>query len=263
MRGWAPVAMAVWMVLGDVGRAQTAEAPARGPDQGRRVSVPGIEVLPTAGVPFSAVDRIAWTRPLAGGGSTTSYLEANVARDSEGRLYRERHHFGVAGASAGSTLVESLVYDPVSGTKTSCLYKAHRCSITSYHPQREPDAMRVRPVEGGLRSVTRETLGNKEMSGLPVVGTRETTRLQPGAASNDQTLSVVREFWYCPELKVNLSVTRKDPREGTQVIEMTILSRAAPDPAVFAVPAGFAVRDERRPDAAEGIVSSAASERVR
>ena len=248
MRGLAPLAVAMWMAFGVGMRGQTGtmSGRGRGPDAGMTSKVEGIETLPIPGLPFSATDKIAWTRPLEGGGSTTTYLEANVARDSQGRMYRESHRFAVAGASAESTMLASYVYDPVNRSKTSCWYKTRSCTITSYHPHPQRGIVSVGASEDGLRSVTRENLGTKELGGLPVVGTRETTILQPGAVGNDQTLSTSREFWYSAELKTNLAVTRKDPREGTQVIQMTVLSRADPDPTVFAVPAGFAVRDARR-----------------
>ena len=64
---------------------------------------------------------------------------------------------------------------------------------------------------------------------------------------NDQAITSSREFWYSPDLKTNLAVTRKDPREGTAVIHVTIFSRAEPDPAIFAIPPGFTVQDDRHP----------------
>ena len=253
MRGLAPLAVAAWMVFGMGMGAQTGTVSGRGPDAGMTSRVEGVETLPIPGLPFSATDRIVWTRPLEGGGTTTTYLEANVARDSQGRMYRERHRFGVEGASGASTMLESFVYDPVSGTKTSCVYRTRRCAVTSYHPRPQHEIVSVGASDDGLRRRTRENLGTKEIGGLPVMGTRETTTIEPGAVGNDQTLTTSREFWYSAELKTNLAVTRKDPREGTQVIQMTVLSRADPDPAVFAVPAGFAVRDVRRSAAtAEG-----------
>jgi hypothetical protein len=54
-----------------------------------------------------------------------------------------------------------------------------------------------------------------------------------------------REFWYSPDLKTNLAVTRKDPRVGTQAITLIILSRSDPDPSVFTVPTGYRVQDDR------------------
>jgi hypothetical protein len=45
---------------------------------------------------------------------------------------------------------------------------------------------------------------------------------------------------------VNLSVTRKDPRQGTVVIHVLDLSRSEPDPSLFQVPANFTVQDHRQ-----------------
>jgi hypothetical protein len=56
---------------------------------------------------------------------------------------------------------------------------------------------------------------------------------------NSQPLISTREFWYSPELQVNLAITRKDPREGTQVILVDDLSRGDPDRALFQIPPGF------------------------
>ncbi|AXC14647.1 hypothetical protein ACPOL_5399 [Acidisarcina polymorpha] len=49
---------------------------------------------------------------------------------------------------------------------------------------------------------------------------------------------------------MNVSVTRKDPQEGTQVIHLRDLSRSEPDPAVFETPANFTMHDLRQPSQA-------------
>jgi hypothetical protein len=46
--------------------------------------------------------------------SITTYLDAKAIRDSQGRLYRERHRFGPANVDPESTLIEFLIDDPVS-----------------------------------------------------------------------------------------------------------------------------------------------------
>lgn len=81
---------------------------------------------------------------------------------------------------------------------------------------------------------------------VEVLGTRETTTIQAGVVGNSQPLVTTREFWYSPDLRVILAVTRKDPREGTRVIRGVDLSCSEPDPAMFQVPAGFVVPDLRR-----------------
>lgn len=80
------------------------------------------------------------------------------------------------------------------------------------------------------------------IGGLNVVGTRETISINAGVVGNSQPLVSTREFWYSPDLQVNLAITRKDPREGTQVIRVGDSTRAEPDPSLFKVPAGFVVQ---------------------
>src|SRR5580692_12981550 len=73
--------------------AQESSEPSRGPDGGTRVHVDGIQVLPVTGKPFSGRDSIEWTRTLEDGSVVTTRLTALVARDSQGRIRRERANF--------------------------------------------------------------------------------------------------------------------------------------------------------------------------
>src|SRR5580658_2098137 len=73
--------------------AQEASEPTRGPDGHTSYHVAGIEVLPIAGKPFFGKDSIEWTRKLEDGSTVTTQLYAIVARDSQGRIYRERRSF--------------------------------------------------------------------------------------------------------------------------------------------------------------------------
>jgi len=82
---------------------------------------------------------------------------------------------------------------------------------------------------------------------LSVSGSRETVTINPGAMGNEQALVTTREFWYSPEIQTNLLTTRKDPREGTQVIRLSEISRSEPNASLFQVPEGFTVQDDRAP----------------
>ena len=75
--------------------------------------------------------------------------------------------------------------------------------------------------------------------------TIETRTLNPGAIGNDRPISIVKEFWYSPQLGINLSVKRMDPRHATEIFNVTDLSLAEPDPKYFVVPAGFSTVDHR------------------
>ena len=70
-----------------------AQEPLRGPDGGTSTRVSGVELLAVRGLPFSARTTTEWTRTLPNGSTITTRLEANLARDSRGRIYRERRTF--------------------------------------------------------------------------------------------------------------------------------------------------------------------------
>ncbi len=224
---------------------ETATELSRGPDRGTQFRVHGIQLLPATGRPFSGRDNIEWTRNLEDGSTVKTHLYAAVARDSQGRIYREHRTFIPINTNEQSRSIDLVLLDPVAHTRTTCVFANHRCAITGYHAS----ASYVLPPDGllaeGTRYLSRENLGPGVVDDVSVVGTRETLYISAGAVGNSQPLVNVREFWYSPDLQINLSVTRKDPKIGTQVLQIVDLSRAEPDPAIFKVPARFAIQDLR------------------
>lgn len=231
--------------------AQESEEPSRGPDGGTRVHVTGIQILPVTSKPFSGVDSVDWTRNLEDGTVVATHLDAKLARDSQGRIYRERVPFAPANSNEPSRAREIILLDPISHTRTNCLVAARHCTVTGYSAPASFSPMPAGSFDKGKRNLTRESLGADVIDGLNVVGTRETLTINAGVVGNNQPLVSTREFWYSPDLQVNLSVTRKDPREGTQVIQVINLSRSDPDPAMFQIPAGFVTKDVRGAEKAE------------
>jgi hypothetical protein len=215
----------------------------RGPDGRTRFFVEGVSVLPVPGKPFSARSTTEWTRTLEDGSTVTTHLLAMVARDSQGRIYRERRHFVPADSAEQPKLNEILIFDPLKHTRTVCSMLAHRCDVGDYYAPTSFTPRPVGPFDDGKRFLSRESLGSDSLDGLNVVGTRETTTIGAGVIGNSQPLVATREFWYSSDLQINLAVTRKDPREGTQVIRLNDLSRTEPDPSMFQIPSGFVVRD--------------------
>jgi hypothetical protein len=225
--------------------AQDSTEPSRGPDGGTRTHVDGIQVLSVAGKPFSGRDSIEWTRTLEDGSSVTTHLTAIVARDSEGRIRRERVNFVPANSNQQSKPSEMIIVDPTEHTRTTCEMATHRCSVANYSMPVKFAPVPAGPLDNGKRFLARESLGTDTIDDLNVVGTRETLTINAGVIGNNQPVVTTREFWYSSDLEINLSVTRKDPREGTQVIQLVDLSRSEPDPSLFQVPADFTVVDMR------------------
>jgi hypothetical protein len=224
--------------------AQEAE---RGPDGGTTYHVTGVELLPISGEPFSAHSRTDWTRALEGGGTVKVHLEANLARDSQGRMYRERRSFVPEGSNQQPRLNEIQIFDPIQHTQTICTVATHHCILSNYHPRMSFTPLPPGPLAGGTRFLTRENIGTNTIENLDVIGTRETITTSAGVVGNQEPLVSTREFWYASELQTNLAITRKDPREGTQVVQLSNISLSEPAAEFFQVPEGYTVSDARAP----------------
>ena len=224
-----------------------AQDEVRGPDGTTSTHVSGVEVLASPQMPFSGKSNIEWTRMLEDGSQVVVHLQANVARDSQGRVYRERRSFAPANSNQPNRLNEIHIYDPVARTQTICNVTSFRCVRKGYAPVTFFNVRATGWFDNNTRFLAREDLGSDVINGQSVVGTRETITVNPGRLGNNRPLVSTREFWYLPELKTNIAVTRDDPREGKQVIRLTDLSFSEPNPELFKVPIGYAVVDERPP----------------
>ena len=226
-------------------QAQTASQPERGPDAVTRSFTPGIEVLPYPNLPFSGTDTITQTRLIQDGGSAVTSLTAQVARDSQGRVYRERRQFAPQGADPQKNLYEFYILDPITRTRTDCTIATHHCIVTGYRPQFSVRLMPAGPFDQGRQLLVRDSLGQQSIGDLTTIGTRETITVSAGTFGNDRPLTLTREFWYSPDLKTNLAVTRSDPRLGSYNIHLNVQSRDEPSPDLFTIPADYTIKDNR------------------
>src|SRR5207302_8952200 len=83
---------------------------------------------------------------------------------------------------------------------------------------------------------TKENIGSDSIEGLPARGLRVSQTYPPGALGNDRPLTIVTEYWYSEDLKINLLTKRTDPRYGVQTVRVTELARQEPEVGLFAVP---------------------------
>ncbi len=60
-----------------------------------------------------------------------------------------------------------------------------------------------------------------------------------GAFGNDKPVVVTKEIWYSAQLRFNLSVTRLDPRNGTQKLDVIDLKLGDPGTEWFVLPDGY------------------------
>jgi hypothetical protein len=211
---------------------------------------------PTA--PYSAVQESSNVQTLADGTHIThKTMSEKIFRDSQGRTRTERPLcLGPAGVP---DVVVIEIRDPVSGYSFILDEQnqvAHRFALQIRHPAAPP----ARPANAGavetlpktststsetLRpTVTRESLGSQTMEGVPVEGTRMTEVIPEGLQGNDRPITVVRESWTSPDLKVVILMKNNDPRRGEMMMRLTNIDLSNPILSLFQPPLDYKIVDE-------------------
>lgn len=225
--------------------AQESEEGMHAPDGGVIERFNSILLPPIAHAPFSSKVTAEWTKVLEDGSTLTVHNQRLVVRDSRGRIYQERRRLVPQDSQQEPELQRIEISDPSAHQKYFCRTATHVCALQDYSG---PEAATTQPVgtqEDGFGTLTREDLGKTSVNGVEAVGTRETRTLNPGAIGNEGVIAIVKEIWYSPQLGINVSVKRMDPRHGTQVINVTEIRQAEPNPKLFTVPQGYTVVDRR------------------
>ena len=191
------------------------------------------------GQPFHAKITVEVNRQLPDSTTVLQKSYTLAARDSNGREYRELRDFVPADSDREPPIIHTVVYDPKTSLITTCIPDQRICRQLMFDPTQHPVDEAVGPSSDGKSVLAREDLGAKTIDGVRVTGTRETRTFVPGAFGNDKPVVVTKEIWYSPELQFNLSVTRLDPRNGTQKLEVTDLKLGEPGLEWFAIPDGY------------------------
>jgi uncharacterized protein YecT (DUF1311 family) len=219
----------------------TASTHAPDPDSGMTGHVDGLFIPLVTGQPFHAKIQVDVTRQLPDGTTVAQKYYTLAARDINGREYRETRDILPADSDREPAIIRTVVYDPKTSLITTCTPEQRTCRETSFDPTQHPVDEPTGSSSDGKSVLTREDLGSKSIDGLQVTGTREIRTFNPGAFGNDKPVVVTKEIWYSPQLQFNLSVTRLDPRNGTQKLDVTDLKLGDPGEAWFAIPDGYRV----------------------
>jgi len=224
--------------------AQTPDsAPVSVTSEGRVTEwVYGERIPAVRGLPFSAKVELETVSQLQDGTQITHKTYNLDARDSAGRTHNEMRNWITAeGEEPKLTRIE--LYDPATRTRTDLfpLTKLARQWVIGGAAQATPVAGTAKP------ETTREEIGTDSLEGLPVKGTRVTQTYATGALGNDRPLTIVTEYWYAAELRLNLLTKRTDPRYGVQTVRVTELQRQEPEASLFAIGEGYKVVQEAGP----------------
>ena len=224
------------------------QQPQRLPDGGTREVLISILIPSLPNVPFTATVNTEWIRQLPDGSAITLKNHRTIARDAAGRIFQERRALVPDDGKTKSGVTQIEISDPVARELYICMPYGRTCQLEEFAPPEStpyipPDKAHM--VQGS--SSQSEDLGKQPVSGLETVGTRETTIIPTGIIGNNSPLISKREFWFSPQLGVNLISKRQDPLSGTQNFEVSDIALGDPDPKLFEVPVGFKILDLRRP----------------
>lgn len=227
------------------------------------------------GQPYQAQAITEVKQTLADGTHITQTTTATLARDSDGRTVRVQKLTTIgpwksaSNSSQANAPTLTTIFDPVAQTHTdynSDSNVAHVLAVPALRAKAQATggaggfavfsagpggggsgnvafAFKARAESGEAPSadVKTESLGDKDIDGIPVTGTKTTNTIPSGTIGNDKDIVITRETWYSPDLKLVLQSTQTDPRFGETTYSLTDVQRSEPDPALFQVPAGYTV----------------------
>jgi hypothetical protein len=243
------------------GIAQNAAAPAN--SAGRTTQPPQ---------PYTAEFKITTVKTLTDGTTITREVTEILARDSQGRSMRSTTDPIIGGE--GATLTHTTVNDPVGGLDSRWDSRTKKAHVTRMPPQDQrhgcwatdsgsfrtswfqgpqpgkpapngtvlSDGSTMVPAQRSRPQV--EDLGTTTIQGIEVHGRRMTRTTPAGEMGNDRPIVSVTEYWSSPQLGLTLREITDDPRIGKRTRELTSLTTAEPDPAVFQPPEGYEVTEE-------------------
>ena len=171
-----------------------------------------------------------------------------VARDASGRIFQERRFFVPDDGRLESTVYQVEVSDPAAHVRYICNLSERVCRLEQFFarsPVPEPVAgtSAIKPDGSGF-----ENLGTQTVVGLETIGTRETRLIATATIGNEAPILEKREYWYSPQLGMNLITRREDPRfSSRQNFEVSDLTLGEPDAKLFNPPSDFRIVDLRKP----------------
>jgi hypothetical protein len=216
-------------------------------DGGASGRMESIFVPPKAGAPFSLTLQTEWSRPMAGGGTFTLTNERRIVRDSKGRIYQERWILVSKGGKIKSFMDIFQITDPEQHTWYNCKTQEKVCDLFKYSLTTDDKFQPAIGPTGALANGSgfrqSDDLGLSNTAGVDTHGYRETTTINAGVMGNDRPMIATREFWWSPQLALNLLSILDTPQTGRQVFTVKDLSTSEPDLNFFAVPEGYRVVD--------------------
>jgi hypothetical protein len=215
------------------------------PYRGVSTYIAGVFVTPVPNMPMSGTVELESTEVLPYGSTDVKKAFAHIARDSRGRIYNERRSFAPTTYTGTTPILSFHIYDPETRISVFLDPATHIARQTTLPaPEADPEAKAGRDTRANNPLIHEEDLGSQTVDNFAVHGIRKSRAIPAKANGTGKAIVVVDEYWYSEELHLNMIVKHNDPRDGQQVVTITQVDRAEPDPAMFEVPSGYKVVEE-------------------
>jgi len=199
---------------------------------------------PVTGMPFSAQELTEKRLVMPNGSISTETLRSLIARDAEGRSWRQMLPTGQP-PLPGLTMIS----DPIAGYRY--LLHPDLTAIRSRLPgggqlPGQPSLSGVMPGAGGASLPSPgspQQLGERMIEGFLAKGTRYTTMVPPGITGATQPIQMVTESWCAKDLGAVLHNSYSDPRVGEITTRLTGIQQAHPPSNLFQVPSNYRIVD--------------------
>lgn len=270
-----PNALLLGMLLGCLClTAPAAEtAPAAAPADLARPALPA-----SSKPPYSSLEETETEQVLRDGNVISRKFSSPSYRDSAGNTRREYRSALSNFTRVYITLVGGTRYvlDPEAKTATKSLTLSPAATATPAAPGKATSGasetgkpatpngaqeIRVRVVDTPSpqlaksaidvfadtkpkRVYTRTPLGSRNINGEMCTGTLMSYVIEAGEQGNLNPITVSHETWIADALRIMMFSKTTDPRSGNTTARVIELTRAEPDPALFAVPPDYTIVED-------------------
>ena len=220
------------------GNTVAQSSPSDAPNQSRPNNVRLV-----TGAPYSALGTSQTVTTLPDGNRVVRQNTIRLWRDSQGRTRSEFSLSSIGGPTPLEVNATVTVIDDPSARERHMLSPDGRVVTTPIAPCRvvasnEPDLTvgPPRPASLPLKVSPPVKLGERQLDGETVAGSRVEATIPAGAVGNDRPIKMSAEQWYGKDLQVVVEATYKDPRTGETKYKLREIQRNEPDASLFQVP---------------------------
>ena len=202
---------------------------------------------PIKGMPFSAQEITEKRLVMPNGSTITQTVKALIARDAEGRSWRQMPPAVTPGQPPQPGL--TMISDPIAGYR----YLLHpdltavRSRLPGGGQLPGPPSLSGAMPGAGAASLpspgSPQELGERMIEGFLAKGTRYTTMVPPSITGAAQPLQMVAESWCAKDLGAVLHNSYSDPRVGEITTRLTSIQQAHPPSNLFQVPGNYRIVD--------------------